>query len=76
MAHEILVDLFRNRPSLAAELLTEAIGAALPPYGEARLASIDLTETRPAAIDGLDEDRARFYFDLVYNSLNEAARRR
>src|SRR6185503_5891009 len=27
------------------------------------------------AIQGLDDDRARFYYDLVYNSLNEAARR-
>ena len=27
------------------------------------------------AIRGLDDDRARFYHDLVYNSLNEAARR-
>src|SRR5262249_33976425 len=27
------------------------------------------------AIRGLDDSRARFYYDLVYNSLNEAARR-
>jgi hypothetical protein len=27
------------------------------------------------AIRSLDDDRARFYYDLVYNSLNEAARR-
>jgi hypothetical protein len=27
------------------------------------------------AIRGLDDDRARFYYDLVYNSLNETARR-
>lgn len=27
------------------------------------------------AIQGLDDDRARFYYDLVYNSLNEATRR-
>jgi hypothetical protein len=27
------------------------------------------------AIRGLDDGRARFYYDLVYNSLNEAARR-
>src|SRR5262249_40927282 len=27
------------------------------------------------AIQRLDDDRARFYYDLVYNSLNEAARR-
>src|SRR5215470_5496491 len=48
MAHEVLVDLFKNRPSLGAELLTEALGVALPSYTEARLISIDLTKIRPA----------------------------
>jgi hypothetical protein len=48
MAHEVLVDLFKNRPSLGPELLTEALGVALPSYSEARLASIDLTQIRPA----------------------------
>ena len=47
MAHEVLVDLFKNRPSLGAELLTEALGVPLPAYSEARLLSIDLTEIRP-----------------------------
>ncbi len=46
--HEIFVDLFKNRPSLAAEMLVEALGVSLPPYTEARLASTDLTEIRPA----------------------------
>src|SRR5262249_55258728 len=27
------------------------------------------------AVQGLDDERARFYYDLVYNSLHEAARR-
>jgi hypothetical protein len=36
MAHEVLVDLFKNRPSLGAELLSEALGVALPSYAEAR----------------------------------------
>ena len=48
MAHEILVDLFKNRPSLGAELLSEALGIALPSYTEARLISIDLSQIRPA----------------------------
>lgn len=48
MAHEILVDLFKNRPSLAAEILAEVLGVPLPPYSEARLASTDLTEIQPA----------------------------
>jgi hypothetical protein len=48
MAHEVLVDLFKNRPSLGAELLTEALGVALPAYSEARLVSVDLTKIKPA----------------------------
>jgi len=48
MAHEILIDLFKNRPSLAPEILAEALGVSLPAYSEARLASIDLTEIQPA----------------------------
>lgn len=48
MAHEVLVDLFKNRPSLGAELLTEALGVPLPSYAEARLLSNAQTELRPA----------------------------
>jgi len=48
MAHEILVDLFKNRPSLAAEMLVEALDVSLPDYTEARITSADLTETQPA----------------------------
>ena len=48
MDHEILVDLFKSRPSLAAEILVEALGVPLPPYTQARLASTDLTEIQPA----------------------------
>jgi hypothetical protein len=48
MAHEVLVDLFKNRPSLAAEILAEVLGVSLPAYTEARLASTDLTEIQPA----------------------------
>src|SRR2546423_12484257 len=48
MVHEILADLFKNRPSLAAEILAEVLGVELPVYTEARLASTDLTEIQPA----------------------------
>lgn len=48
MAHEILVDLFKNRPSLAAEILVEVLGLSLPSYTEARITSADLTEIQPA----------------------------
>jgi hypothetical protein len=48
MAHEILVDLFKNRPSMAAEILSEVLGVSLPDYTDARIASVDLTEIQPA----------------------------
>jgi hypothetical protein len=48
IVHEVLVDLFKNRPELGPELLTEALGVAVPSYDEARLVSIDLTQIRPA----------------------------
>ena len=48
MTHEILVDLFKNRPSLAAEILAEVLGVPLPAYTQARLAATDLTEIQPA----------------------------
>jgi hypothetical protein len=47
MAHEVLVDLFKNRPFMAAEILGEVLGVVLPAYDEARLASIDLTDAQP-----------------------------
>jgi hypothetical protein len=48
MAHEALLDLFKNRPALAAEILAEALGVPIPSYAKARLASIDLTQVQPA----------------------------
>jgi hypothetical protein len=48
LAHDVIVDLFKNRPSLGPELLSEVLGVPLPGYTEARLISIDLTEIQPA----------------------------
>lgn len=48
MNHEILVDLFKNRPPMAAEILAEVLGVPLPAYTQARLVSADLTEIQPA----------------------------
>ncbi|MEU6645080.1 hypothetical protein ABZ863_21300 [Saccharomonospora sp. NPDC046836] len=45
--HEGLLELFRHRPSLAAELLTEPLGIELPAYEHARLESGDLTDLNP-----------------------------
>lgn len=136
-------DLFKSRPSLAAEILAEVLDVSLPPYSEkddddigAVFGGLDLGQVRWCAepietgvpgfvlrppvlgraavpvvtdpeeaarrpelgvlsavahgeteqglaiasvvlpvINELDDERASFYHDLVYNSLNEAARR-
>ena len=46
--HEALLELFRNRPLLAPELLRDALGVTLPSFAEARIVSADLTEVQPA----------------------------
>lgn len=46
--HEALLLLFRNRPSLAPELLRAALHVELPPYTDVRIDSADLTEVQPA----------------------------
>lgn len=38
--HEAPVDLFCNRPSLAAEILADVLGIPMPAFTEARLTSI------------------------------------
>jgi hypothetical protein len=45
--HEALIEMFRHRPSLAAELLTEALGVDLPPFQQARLESGEFTDVTP-----------------------------
>ena len=40
--HEALLLLFRNRPTLAAELLCDALHVALPAFTEARLDSAEI----------------------------------
>ena len=45
--HEALVELVRDRPELAVELLTEVFGAVLPAYATATVESGDLTDLAP-----------------------------
>jgi hypothetical protein len=47
MQHEGLLLLFRNRPTLAPELLQGALGLKLPHWTEARVESAELTEVIP-----------------------------
>lgn len=63
-SHEALVELFRNAPDLAAQLLRAALHLELPEYTEARLASSDLTELVPTefradAVGSRGHDRER-----------------
>ena len=46
--HEALLELFRNRPALAAKVLREALRLELPEYAEARIESADFTDVKPA----------------------------
>lgn len=45
--HEVLVEIFRQRPALAAELLTDALGVELPAFGRARLEPADCVDLAP-----------------------------
>lgn len=45
--HEALVELFRQCPDLAAELLRGQLGVPVPPYAHAGLGSGDLTDLTP-----------------------------
>jgi hypothetical protein len=47
VTHEALVQLFRDRPELAPELLRDALGVTLPVYTEVRTESADLTQVAP-----------------------------
>jgi hypothetical protein len=47
LRHEALVTLFRNRPTLAAELLRDALHAPVPEYGQVREVDAALTEIVP-----------------------------
>ena len=46
--HEALLELFRNRPELAACLLRDVLHVELPQYAETRIESAELTDVQPA----------------------------
>ncbi|WP_437713324.1 hypothetical protein WMF45_46510 [Sorangium sp. So ce448] len=48
VTHEALVELFKNRPTLAAEMLRDALGHPVPTFTEARVESSDFTEIVPS----------------------------
>lgn len=48
LLHEVLLELFRNRPALAPELLHEALNVKLPSHTEASIDSESLTQVQPS----------------------------
>ncbi|WP_437854666.1 hypothetical protein [Sorangium sp. So ce363] len=48
VTHDALVELFKNRPTLAAEMLHDALGHPVPTFTEARVESSDFTELVPS----------------------------
>ncbi|MGK3959331.1 hypothetical protein WMF38_40585 [Sorangium sp. So ce118] len=48
VTHEALVELFKNRPTLAAEMLQDALGQPIPAFTEARVESSDLAKIVPS----------------------------
>lgn len=45
--HEVLIDMFRNRPSLAADLLAGPLGVDVPTFQKAHLSACDVTDIAP-----------------------------
>jgi hypothetical protein len=45
--HEVLVEMFRDRPALAADLLAGPFGVALPEFQKAQLSAGELTDVAP-----------------------------
>lgn len=48
--HEALIQLFKNRPELAPELLRDVLSLELPSYSEVRVESADLTQLAPTEL--------------------------
>jgi uncharacterized protein DUF4351 len=79
--HETHLLLFRNQPTLAADLIDSALGLKLPRYGQAQVISADLTDIQPAEyradmVIQLSHDAAAVYGIIVEVQLSVDARKR
>jgi hypothetical protein len=76
--HEALIQMFRHRPSLAADLLTDAFGVAVPDYQQAQLSSGESTpvEFRADAVVTLVADSVPALAVVVEAQLRPDARKR
>jgi hypothetical protein len=57
--HEGLVMLFRERPTLARELLEQALGASIGEFVEARIESSEIGDVVPAEYRAVGEETLR-----------------
>jgi hypothetical protein len=80
--HEALVVLFRNRPTLAAELLAGPLGIGIPPFSSVRFESTELGDVVPPeyradlALVLVDEDGAARLAIVLEPQLGIDARKR
>jgi hypothetical protein len=79
--HETLIEMFRDRPLLAAELLRGPLHVAVPDFDEARLSSADLTDVTPTeyradAVVTLTDEGLTVLAVVVEVQLRIAARKR
>lgn len=79
--HEALIELFRQRPSLAVELLADPLGIPIPPYRQVRLdpgelTDVDPTEYRADAVVTLIGPRGPVLAVIVEVQLSPARRKR
>jgi hypothetical protein len=80
--HEVITELFRSRPALAAEVLERCLHLDVPEYKEARLAGGDLPKLQPAerradAVVMLHQDRAAPVLAIIVEvQLREDQRKR
>jgi hypothetical protein len=79
--HEILIEMFRDRPAFAAELLGGLLGVAVPDFDEARVSAGELndvapTEYRSDAVVTLDGAGGTVLAVVVEVQLSDDARKR
>ncbi|WP_433057902.1 hypothetical protein [Dactylosporangium sp. CS-033363] len=79
--HEILIEMFRERPALAAEILGGPLRVTLPKYARAQLSSADLTDIAPTeyradAVVTLHDSTSQVMGVVVEVQLRKDARKR
>lgn len=79
--HEALVEMFRNQPTLAAELLAGPLGVDVPPFDHAGVTSGDLTDVTPTEYRAdvavtLNKDDTVVFAVVVEAQLRADARKR